>query len=92
MTLFGVLSRCMFSELSHVKPNAYTVDVAPVLPSIHISSDLPKSPYMVTGGDNMIVTSAILQIYVGEQLVQLNNMQVHLAGRGTGIGGYKIIR
>lgn len=67
MSLFGVLSRCLFSELSHLPQNQFVVDIAPILPSIHVSSELPKSPYMVTGGDNKVVTSAILQIYVGEE-------------------------
>ena len=67
MTLFGVVSRCLFSKLPHIRQKVFTVDVAPTLPVLHISSTLPKSPYMVTGGDNMIVTSAILQIYIGEQ-------------------------
>ena len=67
MTLFGVVSRCIFSDLPHIKQKVFSVDVAPVLPNLHISSELPKSPYMVTGGDNMIVTSAIFQVYAGEQ-------------------------
>ena len=67
MSLFGVLSRCLFTDLTHLKQNQYIVDIAPVLPSLHISSELPKSPYMVTGGDNVIMTSAILQVYFGEQ-------------------------
>lgn len=67
MTLFGVVSRCLFAQLPQIKQNVFTVDVAPTLPSLLPYSDLPKSPYRVTRGDNQILNSALLQIYIGER-------------------------
>ena len=67
MTIFGIANRCLFAELPQIRQKVFVVDVAPRMPQIQLSTDLPKSPYIVTGGDHHITISAILQLFVGEE-------------------------